>query len=381
MKSLHILHLPKWYPNADDPQLGIFVQKQIRAVSPYCKQSVLYIKSEENLEEKYRIEENFVNNILEIRISYRKSQSRSKQFIQLNKMYDLGMKKVESVAGIPSILHVHNLITPAIWANKYAKKNSIPWILSEHWSGFTQNSGLFKSKMKWERKLWQWYSEKAAYVISVSEFLKSSLLANKIGIKHLVISNVVEGEYQPNSTQKSEIRMLIVGDMIDEVKNISGAIRAFAKLNNKVENLCLWVVGGGEDYTKMQDLAKELKVESKVKFFGRLRNEEVLEIYNQVDFTLVNSRVETFSVVAAESLMAGKPVISTRCGGVEEFMDETKGFQIAIDNENELMESLEKMIISYKNFDPIYLSEFAQNKFSSKAVGLALVELYQSIVQ
>ena len=357
------------------------MQKQIQAASKYCFQSVLYIKSEEDLEVAYLIENKKVNEVVEIHISYRKSSSRAQQFILLNKMYELGLKEVEKLNGIPDILHVHNLITPAIWANKYAKRMDVPWVLSEHWSGFTSVSGLFEAKMKWERKLWQWYSEKAVYCISVSEFLNKSLISCKIGRNHKVIANVVEGSLATNKREDNETRILVVGDMVDRIKNISGAMRAFSKVSTKDDALRLWIVGGGEDYDSMIELSKELGIDKKVKFFGRLANDEVLPIYHDIDFTLINSRIETFSVVAAESLLAGKPVISTCCGGVEEFMDEDKGYLVAIDDENELIQAMNKMLQTFNDFDPITLSSFAKSKFSSEAVGKDLFEVYESIAK
>ncbi len=379
-EMLHILHLPKWYPHNDDPQLGIFIKKQILASSEFHMQSVLYIKSVKKLPKPFIVEEVKSKNLLEITIYYQKPESRTKQFIILKKLYSLGFKKIKNTIGPPDLLHVHNLITPAIWANKYSKKRMIPWILSEHWSGYAPRSGVFRAKMKWEKKLWKWYSEKAAVTIAVSEFLLEALKKNGIGIKHLVIPNVVEGNFIQTKRDDNEIRILNVSDMVDEVKNISGLLLAFSMLVKEFPSTKLYLVGGGEDLENLKNFVQELGIHEHVFFYGRLTNDQVLQLYHEIDFTVINSRVETFSVVAAESLMAGKPVISTRSGGVQEFITKDQGILIPVNNEDKLLDALRTMLTNYANFDSQSLSEYAKEKFSVQSVGIRLTEVYESIL-
>jgi len=377
---LHILHLPKWYPHNEDPQLGIFIKKQILAASEFHMQSVLYIRSVKKLPKPFIVEEVKAKNLLEITIYYQKPESRTKQFIILKKLYSLGFKKIKNTIGPPDLLHVHNLVTPAIWANKYSKKRMIPWILSEHWSGYTPRSGVFRAKMKWEKKLWKWYSEKAAVTIAVSEFLLDALKKNGIGTEHLVIPNVVEGDFIEIKRNDDEIRILNVSDMVDEVKNISGLLLAFSILVKEFPSTKLYLVGGGEDLENLKTFVQDLGIQDQVYFYGRLANDQVLKLYHEIDFTVINSRVETFSVVAAESLMAGKPVISTRSGGVQEFITKDQGILIPVNNEEKLLDALKTMRMSYADFDPKTLSEYAKGKFSARSVGIRLTEVYESIL-
>lgn len=379
-EKLHILHLPKWYPNPEDPQLGIFIKKQIQAASRFHTQSVLYIKSVPKLNSKYVIERKQEGDVLEIHIFYRKPLMKSKQLIILGKLYAKGIKEISKSIGKPDVLHVHNLITPAIWANKYAKKKKIPWLLSEHWSGYTEESGVFASKLGWEKKLWRLYSDNATITIAVSKFLETSLKKNRIGKNHHIIPNVVEVNTKDLDRNDGEVRMLNVSDMVDSIKNISGLIRSFSIIAQEFENAKLWLVGGGDDLGNLKKQAQALGVNDKIKFFGRLSNEEVLSLYNEVDFGIINSRVETFSVVAAECIMAGKPVISTRCGGVEEFVSAEQGILIAVNDEDKLQGAIRKMITTYTNYIPNDLMNHAKTQFSANAIGRSLANLYESVV-
>jgi len=50
INSKHILVLTKWYPNRLDPQLGIFIQKHLRAISQFQKVTVFYSCADPNKE-------------------------------------------------------------------------------------------------------------------------------------------------------------------------------------------------------------------------------------------------------------------------------------------------------------------------------------------
>ncbi len=85
---------------------------------------------------------------------------------------------------------------------------------------------------------------------------------------------------------------------------------------------------------------------------GRLPNVEVLRIMAQAGFVVINSNVETFSVVTGEALALGKPVIATRCGGPEAFIDEANGFLIPTANDAELANAMQQMVKEHARFDP-----------------------------
>ena len=75
-KSFNIWMITKWYPNTEDPQFGIFIQKHARAISRYNKISVLYIHSSNNLSDTFMIVENETDNLNEVIIYFRKIKTR-----------------------------------------------------------------------------------------------------------------------------------------------------------------------------------------------------------------------------------------------------------------------------------------------------------------
>jgi glycosyltransferase involved in cell wall biosynthesis len=66
----------------------------------------------------------------------------------------------------------------------------------------------------------------------------------------------------------------------------------------------------------MRTLSPELR--SKVEFLGVVSNERMADVYNSSLCVVIPSRYETFSVVAAEAMACGVPVVASRVGSLPE---------------------------------------------------------------
>lgn len=68
-------------------------------------------------------------------------------------------------------------------------------------------------------------------------------------------------------------------------------------------------------------------------FEGLKSNQEVYSYLLRCDFLVMNSRFETFSLICCEAMSCGKPVLATRCGGPQEFVDDKTGILIDVDDD------------------------------------------------
>ena len=80
---------------------------------------------------------------------------------------------------------------------------------------------------------------------------------------------------------------------------------------------------------------------------------------------------------AAEALACGKPVITTRCGGPEEFVSDERGRLIEVNNPDQLKKALIWMRNHYSEFDPDTLKDFIQRNYSAEVVGKKFLDLYE----
>ena len=86
-------------------------------------------------------------------------------------------------------------------------------------------------------------------------------------------------------------------------------------------------------------------------------------------------------MVAAEALVNGKPLVTTICGGPEEFVTESQGILIKKDDPELLEMAVRKMMKEYDQFDPVALNAYAMNLFSYKKIGKQFNRLYEEAIK
>lgn len=88
----------------------------------------------------------------------------------------------------------------------------------------------------------------------------------------------------------------------------------------------LMVVGEGPDEAALRADCHRLGLADRVSFLGRLSHPETLEAMGQAYALVLPSRYEGLSNAALEALALGLPVISTRCGGIDEYLRDGAGW-------------------------------------------------------
>jgi len=105
------------------------------------------------------------------------------------------------------------------------------------------------------------------------------------------------------------------------------------------------IIGSGDRrYLKeLKDLAMQLGLEDNVFFVDFM--EDIAPVYGSLDVLVCASLKETFGRTIVEAMLAGKPVVSTRCGGPEEIViDEVTGFLVPVKAPQELARAILKIL-------------------------------------
>jgi len=195
-----------------------------------------------------------------------------------------------------------------------------------------------------------------------------------------IIPNLIEAADSSTSMKSAALRMIIVADLVDEIKNISGIILALKELEPE-ENIHVEIIGEGKDRKDLESLSKTISNKHiSIHFAGRKTNHEVLKELAVADFMVMNSRTETFSMICAESIMAGTPVIATRCGGPESFVHSGNGILIGVDNPTELLEAIRFMIRNHNAYDKQKMKSEMNEKFGMESITEKLKRFYSSVV-
>jgi glycosyltransferase involved in cell wall biosynthesis len=137
-------------------------------------------------------------------------------------------------------------------------------------------------------------------------------------------SGVARQEYR--SRMAKEFNILDTDHVICSVghpgpeKGWPDLVRTAHLLRQKRTDFRIIVVGNyssqGESFRELVSLVKDLRVSDRIIFAGYRRDAQ--DIIAASDIVFQPSRMETFSLVAAEAMALSVPVVGTTCGGMEE---------------------------------------------------------------
>jgi glycosyltransferase involved in cell wall biosynthesis len=400
-----VLFLASWYPNEDYPMWGIFIKRHAQAVSRFCDVAVLHVHQSQhrtNTKVEYSVEEG----IKTVRV-YAKKPPFENHLLRILHIpipfYEIffnnyiincykGLKIIKTEFGKFDIIHL-NVALPMGWIafilNLWFK---IPVVITEHFTIVSKKKEKIISEYHngWIITFFlRILFKKAKKIMPVSNEFKHRLMEQGFLGNYQVIPNAVDTNlFKPsNSCNLNNInylkRILHVSLLGEENrKNVSDILRACKILSRKRQDFLLNVVGGGHDKLMLEELAEELNIKNRFVFFlGRLSDEELTRIMNSSDFFVLNSYKETFSVVCAEALSSGIPVISTRCGGPEEYINEEVGILIEPDNIEELVKVMDYMLDNHWKYDPQKLHKYVERKFGYEVVGKQFYDVYKEIMK
>ena len=125
-------------------------------------------------------------------------------------------------------------------------------------------------------------------------------------------------------------------------KGVDRLLEACAKLREDGRTFCLRIVGDGPERHKLEKMVQFLNLEDMVEFMGFQSNP--YPVMAAADVIACPSRYEGFSTVVTESLILGKPVVTTPCSGMRELLGESEYGIITEDSTEGLYEGLKKML-------------------------------------
>lgn len=383
--KIRVLHIAKWYPHDHDPMFGLFVRQHALASGLFCDASVLFVIGHEK-EKQTRYQFDSKSGINELKIYFRLRKGAFNMIIN-NLIYFIllirGFKRLNNQSKF-DIIHVHILTRLGIFALGLKIFKGIPYIVTEHWSRYLTATNNFKGFFR--KSLTKMVVAKAGLITTVTQNLTNAMISH--GLKnenYHVLENIVNDAFSvdENKTIKrnAKKRFISVTCFEDRSKNLSGLINAIAKLEETRQDFELTLVGDGEDFNKIQDLAKNrLSNIELVRFTGMLEGEKLVSEFRNSDMLLVFSNYENMPVVINEAFRLGLPVISTNVGGIKEVVNPENGVLIDSGDELALCNKMKDFMDAKLSFDNTHIKEVYGKRYSPSIVGAKITGFYKQVL-
>lgn len=287
----------------------------------------------------------------------------------LDKLY----KKIEKEQGKPDLIHSH-FMDPSYAALILKEKINIPLVVTEHSSKINRDN-IDKDLFEMASIVYN----KADRIISVSEALREKIKKN-FGIDSIYISNMVDLEvfkYKPK-IKSDNFNFVSTGNLI-ELKRMDMTIKAFYKAFKDDENVSLKIFGQGTDKDKLQALINTYNLQDRVKLMGLCAREDIADTFIETDCFVLASRSETFGVAYVEALAMGVPVIATKCGGPEGFVNEDNGVLVPVDDVDILSDRMRYMFEQIDKFDREKIAMDTREMFCSETIAKEIISIYKQI--
>jgi glycogen(starch) synthase len=190
--------------------------------------------------------------------------------------------------------------------------------------------------------------QRADWVVSVSNSLLNDAITLEPAIlnRSSTIHNCLPApEIPPTRLPFDPPTLLCIGRVVRE-KGFDLALRAMARLKPTWPRVRLVIAGDGIEKRNLEQMNIDLGLEGHVEFTGWIEPEAIPALVNQATAILMPGRwKEPFGLVALQAAQMGRPVISSRVGGVPEIVDDgITGLLMAPESEDDLADAIHKLL-------------------------------------
>ncbi|HMG15762.1 MAG TPA: glycosyltransferase [Saprospiraceae bacterium] len=380
---MKVLLIPSWYSTNRNEIAGVFVKEQGKAL---IKRGIdinilfadLYLFNILNPRRWFKSSFVIENGVPVFRINGFYLPKRSLFLTRLwCKIYVKLFESYMHNHGRPDVMHVHSYFASMV-ALAIKKKYGVPYVITEHHSGFVD-----KSIPEWHYKIIPEVLDGADAIIALNIKLKEELerYTNK---EIIIIPNLVDTtvfNYKKESIH-TEFRLVSIGFLIKR-KGHDLSIKA---LNNLIKskrisvNTELIIIGEGKERSQLEQLILDLNLANNVSLLGKIDHDLLPDYLSNASIFISASYAETQGVAITQALCTGLPVISTSVGGLTEIINVGNGILIPTDNIDELANAIESLINNYSKYNKKKISEEAMKIYDPSIITDQLIEIYNNLI-
>lgn len=285
---------------------------------------------------------------------------------------DHGLEYLIKQYGPPKLIHAHFTLNAGRVALRWKREKGWPYVITEHSTNFSTLNVTWKIRIL--RQLAKAAIKSAEHMMPVSFDLAGHMQLDNS--KTTVIPNAVFKDFFLPRVENHIPRIIHVSSFDEDQKNISGLLRALAKIDDSFELRLI----GTANHAYVKSLVDKYNFKpNKVKIKGPASIAEVAEECRQSDIVVLFSRYENLPCVLLEAQCAGVYCISSDVGGVREIIDDEKvGLLVQSENEAQLTEAVKKAL--HHEIDTDYIRSYAANKYSDEQIKMLFQKVYHKVL-
>jgi glycosyltransferase involved in cell wall biosynthesis len=228
-------------------------------------------------------------------------------------------------AGDYDVVHIHNLWTfPQFAAYRQASRHDVPYVVAPCGALDPLRRGRSRRAKAVTNALWQERMLDGARLVHFKTRAEAERAADLVPPeKGVVVPNGIRWEsfqhlpdaagFRRQHLQGHDGTVVLTVGRISWEKRLDLLIRAFAQVAAEIADAILVIVGPDDEGlgVKLERLARELGIGSRVRFTGPLTGRKRLQALAAADVWCQSSEFENFGLAAIEALAAGLPEVIT----------------------------------------------------------------------
>lgn len=375
---MKILVISRGIPSRDDPMWGNFELDQAKALKRLGHDVICMSvdKRRYRVSKKIGVEKKEIDDIVLYNIYYpipfpalpRKIKNHLVNFLA-RRIFRIITRKHGSF----DIIHAHYL--PNIRIASFLKRIwNVPAVGTEHWSQLKKET-MSKSVRKDAFESYHVLNQ----LITVSYPMKK-IVEDNFSVKSEFVGCVVDDVFSFVPKQEDGIfRFISVGSLF-KIKGFDTAIEAFslAAFNKNVEYI---IIGEGNERENLEQIILSKNLKDNVFLLGRMDRSKIMDWLGKSSAYVLSSKSENFATACMEALSSGVPAIMTKCGGPEDFVDESNAVLVNVDNIEEMARAMRFMVENSNQFNRKEISDNMKLNYSSEAIGQKLTKIYEKVTQ
>lgn len=372
---MKILIIPSWYYTKENPLAGVFFKEFAESlVKKGNKVAIVYVDIKFSMKFKsIGYEHKIVNSVEEYRYNIKNITPRFMKGVELQEIFALKkiLKELLSTFGKPDVIHLESFVK--INAAKYLKKKlKAPLVYTEHFSY------VLKGDNKYYEKRLNEALDIADKCCAVSNKLANAMKL-RVNRDIKIIPNIINVNDGTEFITSNMFKVKALG-ALKTIKRYDILIKAYNKFQEGKEDVELIIGGHGTEKQKLQRIADECNIKNNVSFIGMVNREDVGDFYSDCSVFVCSSETETFSIVTAEALCLGIPVVSTKCGGPDDMINDKNGVLVEVNNVGQMAEALDYVYKNYDEYNRSLIADEAKRKFGNDNIIEMQKKIYMEAV-